>query len=372
VDDQALLQRLHALFMQAPLAIAIQRGPEHVYELANPAYRQFLNNRELVGKRRRDVLPDEASLSGILERVYRSGEPFVGREFPFWVDHGQGFSDRAWLDFLCQPSRDESGQVDGVITFAVDVSEQVLARRRLETLAGELRQAARARDEFLSLASHELKTPLTPVMMQAQMLKRELEQAPDRPVSAPAALERLRIILKNLDRTNGVVSTLLDVARLSTEQLELEPAEIDLVALTRDVVERQRDQLASKGSSLALEVPPSLNGTWDRLRVDQVLTNLLANAIKYGLGRPITVRIERLVGVARVQVADRGIGIAEADRGRIFERFERAVPSRAYGGFGLGLWIARQLVDALGGTIAVDSQLQVGSTFTVELPLHHS
>jgi signal transduction histidine kinase len=152
-------------------------------------------------------------------------------------------------------------------------------------------------------------------------------------------------------------------------RLELEP--LDLAELVRDLAERSHwtAGAAQPLVPLNLVVVEDVVGRWDRMRVEQVLTNLISNAIKYGMGRPIDVAMASNQTIATLSVTDHGIGIAPADQARIFDRFERASPANHFGGLGLGLFITRQIVDALGGTIRVASELGKGSTFTVELPL---
>jgi signal transduction histidine kinase len=144
---------------------------------------------------------------------------------------------------------------------------------------------------------------------------------------------------------------------------------VDLGEVLQDVLGQYKEELDRAGCSLHLRTDAGVIGRWDRLRVDQVVSNLLSNAIKYGPGRPVEVDLQRLGKSARLVVRDHGIGISAQDQERIFQRFERAVSIQHYGGFGLGLWISRQLVDNLGGSIAVHSEPGLGSTFVVELPL---
>ena len=144
--------------------------------------------------------------------------------------------------------------------------------------------------------------------------------------------------------------------------------DLDLVAMVQEVATRFREELAKSGNTLVLRCDGGVHGWWDPLRLEQVLTNLLSNAIKYGRGRPITVTVEENGGLARIIVRDEGIGIAQGDQARIFERFERAVSEQHYGGLGLGLWIVREILRGMGGTISVRSTPGVGSAFTVELP----
>jgi signal transduction histidine kinase len=227
-------------------------------------------------------------------------------------------------------------------------------------------EALRGRDEFLTVASHELKTPLTALKLQAQLAQREVRTLPEpRPVWA----ERLQTLERHVDRMAALVDTLLDVSRIRLGRLSLELEEVDLSALAQEVAHRFGPQLAQAGSTLEVQIAPGVVGRWDRLRLEQVLSNLLANAARYGAGRPVNLQLDAAQGVAQVVVRDQGIGIAPADQQRIFGRFERGVSDRQYGGLGLGLWIVEQIVSALGGTVAVESQVGQGATFRVRLPL---
>lgn len=231
----------------------------------------------------------------------------------------------------------------------------------------EARGAVRARDEFLAIASHELRTPLTPLQLQVQSLRRMVGH-PELPLER--VRQKLEVAERQVQRLGVLVANLLDISRITGHRLLLEPEALDLVALTRDLVERSRDQLRRAGCDLELTAPQEpLVGRWDRVRVEQVLTNLLSNAMKYGAAAPVEVELAAEGDHARLTVRDHGIGIAPEDQRRVFQRFERAVSERHYGGFGLGLWICRQVVEAMGGTIALQSALGAGATFTVRLPL---
>jgi signal transduction histidine kinase len=243
---------------------------------------------------------------------------------------------------------------------------QALERARL---FNEAQAAVRLRDEFLSVASHELRTPLTPLHLQLQILRREAQD--------PAmTLERLRERVKRavegsesqVRKLADLINDLLDVSRISAGRLQLELGPVDFAEVVRDVVARFEPQALKADCALTLEVPASLVGRWDRRRLEQVVTNLLTNALKYGAGRPVHLHLTSEEGRARLTVRDEGIGIAPQDQGRIFERFERAVSERHFGGMGLGLYICRQIVDALRGTIGVRSEPGQGATFQVVLP----
>ncbi|WP_437586190.1 AAA family ATPase [Sorangium sp. So ce1000] len=237
-------------------------------------------------------------------------------------------------------------------------------------LFAEAQEAIERRDEFLLVASHELKTPLTSLKMQAHLLARLLprfqraEVAPERIDAANQVLSR------QITRLGHLVNELLDVTRLNAGRLTLSRAPVDLAALTRESVERMRQQLVDARCRTQLELEGPLVGDWDASRLEQVLINLLSNAMKYGAGTPIQVVVRREGERALLVVRDHGIGIAEADQARIFERFERAVSVRNFGGLGLGLYIVRWIIASHGGTIRVESTPGAGATFIVELPLH--
>jgi signal transduction histidine kinase len=232
-----------------------------------------------------------------------------------------------------------------------------------EALAASLKEAVQARDDFLSVASHELKTPLATFQLQLALIDRNLS-----PESRASVSSRLATASRQVQRLHGLVETLMDVSALASGQLVLRREEVDLSRVVEETAGRMREELERSGSALRLQARGPVVGHYDRLRLELVVTNLLSNAVRYGKGQPIEVSLEDTQGMARLTVRDHGIGIHPGDAARIFERFERAVPSRHYGGLGLGLWIARQVVEAHGGHILVHSTPGQGATFTVELP----
>ncbi|WP_437283672.1 AAA family ATPase [Sorangium sp. So ce375] len=236
-------------------------------------------------------------------------------------------------------------------------------------LFAEAQQAIERRDEFLLVASHELKTPLTSLTMQAHLLARLLPRL-QRAEIAPERIDAsLQLLNRQIARLGHLVNELLDVTRLNAGQLTLARAPVDLAALAREVVERVHQQLADARCRTQLELDEPVVGHWDPSRMEQVLINLLSNAMKYGAGGLIHVVVRREGDRALLLVRDHGMGIAEADQARIFERFERAVSVRNFGGLGLGLYIVRWIVTSHGGTIRVESKPGAGATFIVELPL---
>jgi PAS domain S-box-containing protein len=233
----------------------------------------------------------------------------------------------------------------------------------------EAHEAVAARDEFLSIASHELRTPLTPLQIQLQRMlgvrgKAGVEEMPR---------EQLRAIVQRssvqVGRLTALVDSLLDVSRITSGRFALQPEEIDLCELAREIGARFSEAAANAGCKLLVHASGALISRCDPMRVEQVLNNLLGNAIKYGAGKPIEVKVTREADNALLIVSDRGIGISPTKLPTIFERFERGDAAASYGGLGLGLYIARQIVDAHGGLIRVDSTEGRGSVFTVQIPL---
>ncbi|WP_437522063.1 AAA family ATPase [Sorangium sp. So ce726] len=234
----------------------------------------------------------------------------------------------------------------------------------------EAQEAIERRDEFLLVASHELKTPLTSLKMQAHLLARLLPRFQRAEVAPERIDAAIQVLDRQIARLAHLVNELLDVTRLNAGRLTLARAPLDLAALTREVVERMHQQITDARCRTQLELEGPVIGDWDASRMEQVLINLLSNALKYGAGAPIHVVVRGLADRALLVVRDHGIGIAEADQARIFERFERAVSVRNFGGLGLGLYIVRWIVTSHGGTIRVESTPGAGATFIVELPLH--
>ena len=231
----------------------------------------------------------------------------------------------------------------------------------------EAQAAVSARDDFLSIASHELKTPVATLQLLIQNLLRRIRNEPAA-VTPEVATERLLAVDKQILRLTKLINELLDLSRITDGRIELELEPTDLAAIVRDVVARHEEDARRARCNLSVVVDAQAEGVWDRMRIDQVVENLLSNAIKYGAGGPIEVRVDGDERVARLVVRDEGIGIPPEAIDRIFHRFERAVSNSDYGGFGLGLWIVRQIVSAHAGELSVESEPGRGSTFSVDLP----
>ncbi len=273
--------------------------------------------------------------------------------------------------YLIKPFDDRELQI--TVELALHRSRLDHERRRLEaekTARALAEEAVRIRDEFLSIASHELKTPLTSLQLQIESLQRIVQRESDAR-AGDKVQRKLTAVAGQVERLTALVANLLDVSRLGAGKLELVLAEVALGDVVREVAARLADQAERAGATLTLAIDERVRGVWDPMRLDQVVTNLVSNALKYGAGKPVELGVSWRGGLARLEVRDHGIGIAPVDAERIFARFERAVSAQHYGGLGLGLYITRQLVHAHGGTVVVESTLGEGACFVVELPGLH-
>jgi signal transduction histidine kinase len=230
-----------------------------------------------------------------------------------------------------------------------------------------LRHEIALRDEFIATAAHELRNPLSPAYMQLEYLKETITRTTE-PVAKSWLMAQLDAMTVRFDRFLDTLNRLLDASRLGAGHLVLLPSDCDLVEVTRALLDANRRELAAAGCTVTLDAPPGATGWWDRLRVEQIVGNLLSNAIRYGAGQPISIEITVTEDDARLTIRDHGIGIAADDLDRIFLRFERARNVGSNTGFGIGLWVVAELCRAMGGQISVDSELGNGATFTVGLP----
>jgi signal transduction histidine kinase len=224
--------------------------------------------------------------------------------------------------------------------------------KREQAARREAERAVEARDDFLAVASHELATPLTPLQLELENLHRSFDSAG----LAPALKKRLDRASRQTTRLARLTERLLDVSRLAGGHLTLEPTEFDFSEMVSEVVEEFRAEATRAGSELTLTPPVAMVGRWDRLRAAQVVSNLLSNAVKYGGGRPIRLEVTGSLEEVVLVVVDHGGGIDASAIPRVFDRFERASPERRRGGLGLGLYIAREIVQAHGGRIEVKSR----------------
>ncbi|NKE65467.1 hybrid sensor histidine kinase/response regulator [Ramlibacter sp. RBP-2] len=265
------------------------------------------------------------------------------------------------VDFLHKPL--DPHTVRSKVTVFVELCRQRVA---LQEAHAQLERAVRMRDDFMSMVSHELRTPLNTLYLQAQLRRKALEAGRFDAAALRKIVERDERQIRSMIR---LIDDMLDVSRLRTGRLAVVPAPCDLAALVARVVDAFGEQASASGAPLTLQAPPQLPVQCDEFRIEQVLSNLLTNAFRYGGGKPVQVRLAQDGDRAVLAVTDHGMGIAQEHHARIFEQFERAEGAKQAPGLGLGLFIARQIVRAHGGRIELRSAPGEGSTFTIVLPL---
>jgi len=267
-----------------------------------------------------------------------------------------------WILDRGTPRYAPDGQFAGYIGSCVDITE----RRQLES---ELRAAIEARDDFLSVASHELGTPLTALKLHVDQLQRTLGQATGGPVGPRSLERRVGSIAQEVQRLGTLVETLLDSTRLAVGAWKPNIERIDLGHLVEQLVGELAPVAEAAGCAVTLRSRAGLLGNWDRGSLEQTLINVLGNAFKFGAGAPVEIDLDGDGAFATARIRDHGVGLPPGPQELIFQRFGRAPHTRGYGGLGLGLWIARQFLEAMGGTIRVVSTAGAGATFEIALSL---
>jgi len=239
-----------------------------------------------------------------------------------------------------------------------------------ERLLEDRRRAVAARDEFIAVAAHELRPPLTTLTLVIDHLVAPIPKPMTESSSVFVQIQHLLALKRQVDRLTVLAGEMLDVSRITSGgSLGLRPGPVDLRDLALEVISRFDLEIQRRRVTVVIDAPDSVPGIWDAARLDQVIANLFSNALKYGLGRPIEVSVRAEPSRALLVVRDHGIGIPQEDQARILGPFAHAVAVRHHEGLGLGLWIAREILNASGGRISVDSRPGEGSIFTVELPL---
>ncbi|WP_437941063.1 ATP-binding protein [Sorangium sp. So ce341] len=360
-------QELLRAIIDSSTAIVYVKDIEGRYILVNRRFEELFGvaREAVVGKSDYDVFSREhaEALRAFDQRALVAGTALKDEEV---MPQDDGVHTYLAIKF---PLRDAAGVPYAVGGISTDITE----RKKIEAeraLLLEVEQRARAaaeaavrmRDDFVSIASHELYTPIAGLKLAVQGLMREA-------TTLPAGAQRLAGMAdRQCRRLVRLIEDLLNVARIQAGKLELKLEEVDLRALSREVVEDFDVELKQSGSTVSWRAEAPVVGMWDRARLEQVVTNLVLNAIKYGRGKPIEISVAAEGEMARLVVADRGIGIDASCVPYIFERFERGVSAQHYGGLGLGLYISRQIVNAHGGSIRVESELGAGAAFIVDLP----
>ncbi|OOQ59798.1 chemotaxis protein CheB [Mucilaginibacter pedocola] len=349
------------IFSNAPALITIRRGKELRYEFVNKAFVEFDGREHYIGLTMAEVHPELAGseLLEIERQVYESGQPYYGNSQPIkklgWQTAGRA---ERWFDLVYTPVFADNGQVDGIAFFGFEVTELVEARSAAEELMQK-------KDEFMSIASHELKTPITSLKGSLQIVQRMLAKADDaNPMS--------RFIDKassQTDKLTGLVSDLLDVTRIQAGKMPLNPTTFNAVAMVSDCVDEVKAQQPNQ--KLIFHTDCDVDVTADKTRLEQVIHNFLTNAIKYSPGADtVLISCTMQDGQFRVAVKDFGIGVPEDKQPYLFDRFYRVQESSThFSGLGLGLFISAEIVKRHNGQIGIESAPGEGSTFWFTIPL---
>jgi signal transduction histidine kinase/DNA-binding response OmpR family regulator len=363
--------RLHALFMQAPAAIAVFRGPDLVYEIANASYQKLVGvHRALIGRTVREALPDlEPRIHAILHQVYVSGQRFSAQDFPYFLDwDSDGKPTTRYLNVIYEPLKGDDGRIEGIMSFAYEVTDQVIARREVERLARAAEAANITKSQFLANMSHEIRTPLGVILGFAEL-------ALDPGQSADDQRNYLLGIKRNGTQLLEILGDILDLSKIEANKMEIERVTFSLDGLLDDVEGLLGLRAREKGIGLRFEKDASLPAfiRTDPTRLRQIFVNLVGNAIKFTERGEVSIACQALprgpdggAWTLEFVVKDTGIGISPEQRNKLFQPFVQADSSmtRRFGGTGLGLLLSQQLARALDGDLELSgSELGKGSSF---------
>lgn len=381
---------LHSLFMQAPAAICVLEGPNYIYSLANDHHVKMyqLEGRQLIGLSVFEARPEVKGqgFEELLDSAYQTGVPYSGKEYPFAV--GTGDSRRElFIDFVYQPKRNLHGDIDGMLVITTDVTEKVLARRKIEETAAELKAATQEnarllnetqqyaqalkdadirKDEFIATLAHELRNPLAPIRNGLHILRIS---------DSSEEQERIRGIMENqLMHMVHLIDDLLDISRITQGRIELRREFVSLHAAIQSAIDASRPDMDAGGHVLTTDVPENpITLFADMTRLTQIISNLLNNAAKYTpLGGEVRLSVLQQDDTVLVTVTDNGIGIPAEQKGKIFELFAQvdSTVQKSQSGLGIGLALVKYLVDMHGGNVTVESEGRgKGSCFMVQLPV---
>ncbi|OYZ10974.1 MAG: hypothetical protein B7Y39_19875 [Bdellovibrio sp. 28-41-41] len=360
----------YAFFMEAPVAVCVLEGPNHVFKLANPLYADLVcvSELDLIGKSVFDALPEVLAqgFKPFLDEAFLNGKPFDGKEFPFEVYRQDGTSKNLFIDFVCQPYKNADGKIVGLFSTIIDVTEKVVAIAKYRLAKEEAERANELKSAFLANMSHEIRSPLSAMIGFADLLREEN-------LSTEERLRCVDILIKNGQQLEFIINDILDLSKVEAGHLRPEFLATKPKQIAEDVVSLFQVKAKEKNLNLKyladLSTPEEMVS--DPVRVRQVLTNLVSNAIKFTENGSVTIRSLILKTqndreLMAFEVTDTGLGIYPGQEEKIFEMFVQGEPSttRRFGGTGLGLALSRKLAKALGGNVIIKSSIpNLGSTF---------
>jgi signal transduction histidine kinase len=359
--EQAVAKRMDSVFTQAPVAIAITRGPDHIYELANPRYLELIGTQEVLGKSVRAALPELEGqyIYEQLDAVYRSGTPYIGRAIGVMLNRrSDGALEKGFFNYIFQPLFDMTGRPEAIAIVAHEVTDLVAAQHAAEA-------ASRSRDEFLAMLCHELRNPLAPIVTALHLMRLR---------GVTSAEKERAVIERQAKHLILLVDDLLDISRVTQGKIELHKKKIEVATIIANAVEIASPLFQQKSHQLEIEVPSTgLCVDADPQRLTQVIANLLTNAAKYTEEKgQIIVTAARDGTDVVISVTDNGIGIAPDMLPTIFDMFvqEKQALSRSRGGLGLGLTIAKSMTQLHSGSLVALSQgIGFGNTFVLRIPM---
>ncbi|WP_256009388.1 PAS domain-containing protein [Desertivirga xinjiangensis] len=375
-------RNLHNMILQAPVAMCILLGPEHIITVANSRIIEIWGKpaEEVINKPVFEALPDARAqgLEQLMSDVYYKGKTFHAAEMPVNLIRN-GVPDTVYQNFVYQPYKDSDGSILGIIAITIDVTEQVLARKRIEENEAQLletkkrleqeleagKKIQRQKDGFIGIASHELKTPLTSLTAIIQVASLKLKNSNDE--FLVGAMEKAQAQVK---RMRSMINGFLNISRLESGNIVIERHQFDMKELILEVIEELKLTAGSHQIHLTPCTSITINGDQDK--INSVVSNLLNNAIKYSPnGKQVTVTCELEDGKVKVSVRDEGIGVKPEDQAKIFDRYYRIErdDTRHISGFGIGLYLSAEIVRRHDGQIWVESESGKGSTFCFTLPL---
>lgn len=361
--------RLRTVLEKAPIGMAVLDGPEHKFLITNDYYRDlFLGDRDAIGHTVKEIFPltEERGFIKMLDEIYKTGQPFEGKDVEFKSVRADGTSFTMFADFIYQPIYDMNNKIEGILMAINNVTERVRAVKNLETAKVDAEIANQAKSAFLANMSHEIRTPLGAILGFAEIIRAHNLDLTERK-------KYLDIVIRNGKSLIRIIDDILDLSKIEAGKLEIEKSPVSIAALTQEVMTMFFDRASRKSIQLICEASTiaPVNVITDAVRARQVLVNLIGNAIKFTSKGSVKVtctaeQIDKKHKKIIFKIQDSGIGMSQEQADRLFQPFTQAdiASTRRFGGTGLGLALSRNLARALGGDIKITQcQLDNGCTF---------